>query len=162
MADPDLRLGSVDIEDGRSADCLERCVLTLRDDADLTTLLGESDRVIPATDDEEPEVVLLAVEVIGSGSTQRSAVEEGIRTVEIAPLMSPSAYAEADPLYMSTVRDRAVSVLRDGIGPGWVYVGSTDDISFREPRTSDDINALVQYLGRVQFRVDLARDDGAP
>ena len=160
--EPDLTISADDIEPGRSGDCLRRSIAALRADSKLITLLGDASRIIPATDDDEPTPVLLAVEVIAAGSEQSGAVEEGRRTVEVAPLLSPSAFSEADPLYLSTVRDRAITVLREGIGPGWSFMGATDDISFREPRTAEDIDALVQYVGRAQFRVDITRDNGAP
>lgn len=162
MAEPDLDLSESAIESGRAGDCERRCIAALRADGDLRTLIGDAARVIPATDDAEPTPVLLVVEVIATGSTMMASVEQVTCTVETAPLISPAAYAEADPLYLMTVRDRAMTVLREGIGPGWTYIGATDLVSFTKPRTADDINALVQYSGRVQFRVNITRSSGSP
>lgn len=162
MAEPKLTITADDIEPGRAADCERRCIAALRGDGQLVTLLGDASRVVLATNDDEPTPVQVAVETIGSGSTQSGAVEEATYTVELAPLITPAAFSEADPLYLQVVRDRAVNVLKEGIGPGWVYTGATSDITFEEPRTAEDINALVQYTGRVQFRVNVTRSDGAP
>lgn len=162
MAEPKLEISAGDIEPGRAADCERRCIAALRGDGQIITLLGDASRVVTATDDAEPTPVQLVVEVIATGSTQSTAVEESTVTVEAAPLITPAAYSEADPLYLSTVRDRAITVLREGIGPGWSYLGATNAISFPEPRTAEDVNALVQYSGRVQFRVSITRTNGAP
>lgn len=158
MPDPDLHLETTDVPAGRSADFVNRCVMTLRDDAELVALVGGDDdgtdatNVVPATSQREPEPVLLVCESVVTASTQRGNVERATSTLEVAPFITPSAHSSADPDYLETVRDVAIQTLKDeGIGPGWSYLGQTNDIAFEQPRSSEDSNALVQYTGRIQF-----------
>jgi hypothetical protein len=152
---------STDLTPGRASHAVAQAKTTLRDDTDLVDWLGgDPDAIIDGHGSGDVPSRALAVEDVVSGSTQSGTVERSRITVQVTPLVARSVYRAEPDRYLSALRDRAIEVLRrDGIGPGYRYLGSTDDLAFPEPQTADDIDAVMQHMGRVQFVAELVAND---
>jgi len=152
---------STDLTPGRPAHAVAQAIDTLRGDAELVDWLGgDSDVIIDGHGSGDVPPRALAVEDVVGGSAQSGQVETSRITIQVTPLVGRSVYRAEPDRYLSAVRDRAIEVLRrDGIGPGYRYLGSTDDLAFPEPQTADDIDAVMQHMGRVQFVAELVAND---
>lgn len=151
MSSPDLDLSDVAAPAGRSAACRNACMAALQADANLTTAIGGPGQVVTANADMAGDVQLV-VEVVAMGTDPSGTTEPVRPTVELVPFITPAAHRLADDEYLETVCDLAVEAVSTGIGPGWAYLGATDDFSAEQPRSAEDIEALMQYSRRVQFR----------
>lgn len=152
---------STDLTPGRPAHAVDQSKATLRNDAELVDWLGgDTAAIIDGHGSGDVPSRALAVEDVVGDSTQSAQVETSRITIQVTPLVSRAVYRAESPRYLSAVRDRAVEVLRrDGIGPGYDYLGATPDASLPNPQSGDDIDAVMQHMGRVRFSAQLAAND---
>lgn len=148
-----------DVPPGSPAHCRLQCMAALQANSRIVELVGRENIVDGHTADDVGPVTL-AVESVSGGSDQSGVVEHQRHTIQVTPFLSPEKYREFDNSWLEVVRDRALDVLKDGIGPGFIPRGATDGQSFDEPQTADDVDALMQHTGRYQFVVNITPSDG--